>query len=206
VTIRHALVLATVALGTAVLSIAFFLRDGKPPARGDLFRGSEPPSDIKLPHFKLRSYTGVPIDSMALQQKVVLVTFLESKCETACPFIAGQIGRTMRRLEDAERSNVIALGISTHPTDDTPTRVRAFLRRERADGQLQYLIGSERELRRVWTAFRILPAFDSGDANTHSAPVRVYREGTWVATLHTGADLTADNLLHDVRVALTKDA
>ena len=168
-----------------------------------LYRGSEPPAGISLPAFKLRNYTRELVDSKALRQKVVLITFLESKCKEACPFIAGQIGRTLTRLGDAERSHVIAIGISTHPIDDTPARVRAFLRRERAEGKLKYLVGSEQELRPVWTAFQILPAFDSHDAEIHSAPVRIYQDGTWVATLHTGADLTTENLLHDVRVALT---
>jgi len=33
--------------------------------------------------------------------------------------------------------------------------------------------------------------------------VRIYdRDGVWVSTLHAGADLTTENLVHDVRVAL----
>jgi hypothetical protein len=55
----------------------------------------------------------------------------------------------------------------------------------------------------VWKAFHVLSALDSGDADTHSAPVRVFDpEGEWVATLHAGADLTPGNLAHDVREAL----
>jgi hypothetical protein len=37
----------------------------------------------------------------------------------------------------------------------------------------------------------------------HSAPVRIFdTNGVWVATLHSGADLSAENLAHDLRLAL----
>jgi cytochrome oxidase Cu insertion factor (SCO1/SenC/PrrC family) len=131
------------------------------------------------------------------------MTFLESKCREACPVIAAEIAQTLALLTPAERRQVAAVAVSTHPADDTPRSVRAFVKRHRLAGRLDYLIGSEGELRPVWKAFHVLSALDSGDADTHSAPVRVYSpEGEWVATLHAGADLTPGNLAHDVRVAL----
>jgi len=57
--------------------------------------------------------------------------------------------------------------------------------------------------RPIWTALQILPSLDSGQDSLHSAPLRIYdRSGTWVATLHAGADLSEENLLHDIRAAL----
>jgi cytochrome oxidase Cu insertion factor (SCO1/SenC/PrrC family) len=133
----------------------------------------------------------------------VLLTFLESKCKEACPIIASQLARAIERLTPEQRGQVVAIAISTHPTDDTPGSVRAFLRARRADGKLHYLVGSERELRPVWERFGVLSALDSGDADAHSASVRVYdRSGEWVASLHPGIDLAPANLVHDVRVAL----
>jgi hypothetical protein len=49
----------------------------------------------------------------------------------------------------------------------------------------------------------VLPALDSGSSDIHSAPVRVYdRGGVWVSTQNAGADLTPENLAHDLRLAL----
>lgn len=46
-------------------------------------------------------------------------------------------------------------------------------------------------------------AYETGNADTHSADVRVFdRNGKWVATLHAGADLTPANLAHDITTAL----
>jgi hypothetical protein len=59
----------------------------------------------------------------------------------------------------------------------------------------------------LWQTFQVLSSFESGDPDTHSAPVRVYgRDGVWLATLHADADLTASSLVHDVRVALARSS
>jgi cytochrome oxidase Cu insertion factor (SCO1/SenC/PrrC family) len=167
------------------------------------FRGSETPGSIRLPAFTLREWNGKPVASRDLHGKVVLVTFLETKCREACPVIADRIDMAVGRLSAAERGGVYALAISTHPRDDTPSNVREFLRVHRVLGELHYLIGTEGELRRVWRSFYILAALDSGDADTHSSPVRIFNpKGKWVSTLHPGVDLTAANLAHDLRLAL----
>ena len=58
-------------------------------------------------------------------------------------------------------------------------------------------------MRPVWKAFAVLPAVDTGNADVHSADVRVFnRNGIWVSTLHAGLDLTPGNLIHDIRLAL----
>ena len=167
------------------------------------YRGSITPGNIRLPAFTLKEWNGNRVNSRRLRGKVVLVTFLETKCEEACPIIADQIDMGIERLRASERRRVFAVAISTHPGDDTPANVREFLRVHRVLGDLHYLIGTETRLRPVWRSFHILPALDSGDANTHSAPVRIFnRSGKWVSTLHPGVDLTPANLAHDVRVAL----
>jgi len=166
------------------------------------FRGSRPPARVELPSFSLRDADGERVTSADLSGMVVLVTFLDTKCTQACPIIGEQLREGLALLDEDERRNTAAVAISVHPDDDTPAAVRAFLRRHRVEGALRYLIGSEAELRPVWRAFQVLPALDSGSSDIHSAPVRIFdRDGIWVSTLHTGADLTPENLAHDVRTA-----
>ncbi|MEX2210552.1 MAG: SCO family protein [Gaiellaceae bacterium] len=173
-------------------------------AAGDVaqFRGSVPPARIELPSFSLRDAEGRTVGDADLRGKVVLVTFLDTNCREACPIVAEQIRAALERLDEEERRDVAAVAISVHPGDDTPDAVRAFLRRHRVEGDLLYLIGTEAELRPVWEAFQVLPALDTGSSDIHSAPVRVFdRDGVWVSTLHAGADLTPENLAHDLRTA-----
>jgi protein SCO1 len=167
------------------------------------YRGSEVGPKLLLPTFTLHEWNGKRVSSEHLRDKVVLVTFLETKCREACPIIADQIGMGLQQLSPAERAKVYALAISTHPGDDTPANVREFLHAHRVQGRLHYLIGSESQLRPVWNSFYVLAAFDTGDANTHSASVRIFNgQGRWVSTQHPRVDLTPANLAHDVRIVL----
>lgn len=168
-----------------------------------LYRGSEPPARYELPRFSLRNYDGREVVSADLQGRVVVLTFLDSQCTDVCPILASQIGRTIDRLLPSERDEVTAVAISTDSGEDTPASVRAFLEKHRALGKLLYLGGPEQEIRSLWGRFQILASLESGEDTVHSAPVRIYdREGVWAATLHAGADLDEDNLLHDIRIAL----
>ncbi|MDQ2969238.1 MAG: SCO family protein [Actinomycetota bacterium] len=175
------------------------LASGPPPGR---YKGSEPPAQIQMPQFALRNYKGRFIRSRELLGKVTLVTFLDTDCTTKCPIIAAQIGDGLRLLTQEERRDVVPLAFSVNPARDTPRGVRAFLHRRQAEG-LDFLLGTVERLRPVWRSFHIVAAAETGNADIHSADVRVFdRRGIWVSTQHAGVDLTPSNLAHDLRVAL----
>ena len=158
-----------------------------------------------MPAFSLRNYDGRLVRSSDLRGRVTVLTFLDSQCTESCPVIAWTVARAFDALTPAEREDVRAVAISTDPAEDTRATVRRFLARNRAVGRLLYVGGgqAERELRSVWKSFYVLSSLESGQDTLHSAPVRIYdRTGTWVATLHAGADLGEANLVHDIRVAL----
>ena len=167
------------------------------------YRGSEPPSGIALPTFQLTSYRGTQVTSRELRGSIVLFTLLDSQCTDSCPILASTIARAIDTLTLEERARVRALAVTVDPAEDTPASVSRFLRAQRAQGRLDYLLGTEDELRPFWNALKILPSLDTGNDSLHSAPLRIYdRDGLWVATLHAGADLSDENLLHDIRTAL----
>jgi protein SCO1 len=172
------------------------------------YRGSEPPAGIHLPDFALRDVvSGRSVRTGDLDGRVVLVTFLDTDCSEQCPIIAGQIGAALSRLDEEARAKTRAVAISVNPLIDTRASVMRFLREHRVRGELRYLSGTLRELRPVWRDFHILSAYETGDADTHSADVRTFDPtGEWVATLHAGADLTPENLAHDIVTALTDSA
>jgi cytochrome oxidase Cu insertion factor (SCO1/SenC/PrrC family) len=176
---------------------------GKATSRPADYRGSVPPPGIHAPDFALRSYRGPVVRMSHLRGKVVLVTFLDSKCTESCPIIASVIAIALHRLTPPERRRVEAIAITVQPHIDTLASIRRFLSARRALGVLDFLIGSVRQLRPVWKAYFILPAIDTGSADIHSADVRVFdRAGVWVSTMHTAVDLTPTNLVHDIRTAL----
>jgi protein SCO1/2 len=195
------LVLAALAAAAAAIALALFAFGGN--GEREAYRGSIPPEQITAPDFALRDAEGRRVRMGDLRGNVVLVTFLDAQCRESCPLIASSLALGVRRLSGEERAQVVALGISVDPVEDTPAAVRSFLARHRAEGALRYLVGPERELRSVWKDFGVAASAETGVDELHSAPVRIFdREGVWVATLHAGVDLTPQNLAHDVRIAL----
>jgi protein SCO1 len=170
------------------------------------YRGSRPPGGIEAANFSLRSYAGGEVRMSDLRDKAVALTFLDAQCEESCPVIAATAARSLELLAPDERARVALVAITTDPAEDTPAAVRSFLRRYRADGALDYLIGPAGAVRRTWRDYGVLSSEGSGSDSLHSAPVRVYAPGgEWVSTLRAGLDLTPRDLAHDLRVALGKD-
>jgi protein SCO1 len=167
------------------------------------YRGSEPPPDIRLPAFRLASYRGPVVSTRSLRGKVAVVTFLDTKCTDKCPILANQVAAGLRRIPSDQRRRVAAFAISVNPKIDTPRSIQRFLARRHALAELDFLRGSIAEMRPVWKAFHILSAYETGNADVHSADVRIFdRRGEWVSTLHAGVDLNAENLSEDILAAL----
>ena len=200
---RLALVAAAAALVAVVAGVLFVARAD---SGGDRpFLGSRPPLGIVAPDFALRDENGRLVRMRDLRGRVVLLTFLDTRCTDACPIIGHQLSRAYALLTPSERRRVVAVAISVNPYADTPARVRTFLRRQDAVGIVRYLTGSERELRRVWRSYYVLASLDTGDSNTHSSPLRIFdRDGVWVSTLRPELDLTPRNVVHDAREALRR--
>jgi cytochrome oxidase Cu insertion factor (SCO1/SenC/PrrC family) len=204
---RRLLVLAVVALLAAGGTVGGLLATRGPSERTlappGLYRGSIPPAGIRAPDFTLHSYRGPSVRMGDLRGKVVLVTFLDTACRDKCPIITAVIGTTWPLLTPTERQRVDALAITVLPQIDTPARIKIFLRQRHALAALDWLTGPPSELPKVWKDYAILPAAQTGNANIHSASVRLFdRQGIWVSSLHDGVDLTPANLAHDIRVAL----
>ena len=205
---KLALAGAIAAIVALAVTVAVVLHDRAEVAAGPSsgkFRGIEEPPGIMLPAFTLKSYDGRVVKASDLRGKIAIVTFLDTKCKEACPIVASVAAAAVDALTPSERLDVVAVAITSDPRVDTPAAIRAFLGRRHALRRIDYLIGPISRLKRIWRSFLVLSSFDSGDANVHSAPVRVYsRGGEWLATEHVGVDLTSANLVHDVRLAMRR--
>ena len=131
------------------------------------------------------------------------MTFLDTKCRAECPIVAPLMGEGLKRLSADEREQVVALAITSDPTDDTPASVDEFLERLKVRGLLRYLVGPVDVMEPIWREFAVTSSYETGIADLHSIPVRIFTpDGTWVSTLNSGADLTPANLANDLRAAL----
>ncbi|HLM85376.1 MAG TPA: SCO family protein [Solirubrobacteraceae bacterium] len=107
------------------------------------------------PALALHNYLGQPINIDSYRGKAVLVTFLYTSCPDICPLIASNLGVAQNMMGAARASKVQMIAVSVDPRGDTPKAVAAFLARHGLTGRMQYLIGSARELARVWKAWGV---------------------------------------------------
>jgi protein SCO1/2 len=118
------------------------------------FVGSVLTPRIQAPPLALRSYRGSEVRLSRFRGKVVLLTFLYTHCPDVCPLIAGNL-RVVHEQIHNEASRVEMLAVSTDPRGDTPRIVKKFLKARGVTGQLDYLIGSQAELRPVWRRWHV---------------------------------------------------
>jgi protein SCO1/2 len=113
----------------------------------------EPPSPA--PPIALHNYLGQPVNIADYRGKAVLVTFLYTNCPDVCPLIASDLRVAQNLMSPAVRAKTQIIAVSVDPKGDTPKAVAAFLARHGMTGRMQYLIGSAKELGRVWEAWGV---------------------------------------------------
>lgn len=157
------------------------------------FRGASMPPGIRTPAFRLTDEYGRRVSMAQYRGKPLVVTFLYTRCKQICPLQAQMIRGALDDLEQ----DVPALALSLDPARDTRARARAFNRRAKLTGRLRWVLGTRRELQRLWRGFAIRPYL--GD-NGHQAYITLVdgRGLQRVAVLAT--QTSPEDLAHDIRV------
>jgi protein SCO1 len=107
------------------------------------------------PPLALHNYLGQPVNIASYKGKAVLVTFLYTSCPDVCPLITSNLRVALNLMGPKLASKVQIIAVSVDPRGDTPKAVAAFLARHGMTGRMQYLIGSAKELARVWKAWGV---------------------------------------------------
>jgi protein SCO1/2 len=107
------------------------------------------------PPIRLHNYLGQPVNIDSYRGKAVLVTFLYTSCPDICPLITSNLRVALNLMGKAKAAKVQIIAVSVDPRGDTPKAVAAFLARHGMTGRMQYLIGSAKELARVWKAWGV---------------------------------------------------
>jgi protein SCO1/2 len=107
------------------------------------------------PPLKLRNYLGQPVNIDQYRGKPVLITFVYTHCPDVCPLMISnlRVAQNLMGKDGPQKAQVIA--VSVDAKGDTPKTVKAFLKAHEMTGRMQYLIGSQQELARVWKAWGV---------------------------------------------------
>jgi protein SCO1/2 len=151
------------------------------------------------PPLRLRNYLGQPVDIAKYGGKPALVTFIYTHCPDVCPLITSnlRVAQNLLGADGPAKAQVIAVSVDSKG-DDRRT-VTAFLKAHEMTGRMQYLIGSTRELARVWRAWGVGSERDAKnpDLVEHSGVIYGITASGKRATLYSARFKPAD-VAHDV--------
>lgn len=162
------------------------------------FAGSVASPPEQEPPLQLRNYKGEHVNIASYRGKAVLVTFIYTHCPDVCPLIVSNF-HTAQALLGAQSSKAQIVAVSVDPRGDTPKTVAKFLAAHQMTGRMQYLIGSSKELARVWKAWGVGSERDahSPELVEHTGLVYGISASGKVMTLYPGNYKPAE-IAHDV--------
>jgi protein SCO1/2 len=138
------------------------------------FAGTQAKPRKPAPPLALGDSFGRPVDLQRFRGKAVIVTFVYVNCPDVCPLILDNLRIAQSEL-GAAAEDLRILAVSVDPEGDTAMAVNAFLKAHRITRRIRYLIGSRRELERVWSDWSIVskrsPRRNDPDFVEHSAMV-----------------------------------
>ena len=104
------------------------------------------------PEPRLPDQTGRLV-TLRRERRVVLLTFLDSRCRSSCPVEGRMLASVARRLPPRLRPELVV--VSVDPWADSPASARHFVVKSRWSGRWHWLLGTPTTLRPVWSAYQI---------------------------------------------------
>lgn len=169
------------------------------PAVARALLGPRMPAHFAAGDFTLRDQDGRALALRATRGRVVVMTFLHSRCHSTCVVTAQTIRGALDDL-GAARSGVVPVVLSVAPREDTPRHVRAFLRVQHA-GFLHYLTGPVPALQAAWKRYGVHPLTQGED---HTAFVFLIDRRGIIRVGFPATGMTSEDLAHDLRVLLAE--
>jgi cytochrome oxidase Cu insertion factor (SCO1/SenC/PrrC family) len=112
------------------------------------------PGSRRAPGFALETSAGRLVSLRSQRGRIVLLTFLDSRCTRACPLEGRLLTDVQRRLRGTNvRPSLLV--VTVDPWGDTSQSSRAFMRKAGWVLPWHWLGGSPRELRPVWRTYGV---------------------------------------------------
>ena len=119
------------------------------------YQGTE--LDGIAPDFRLTDQNGTFVGLSDFRGKVVVLTFMDSKCKDTCPLTAADFRKAYRHLGADETSQVVFLGVNVNVQANTTADVLETTHEWQLDKipNWHFLTGSREELGPVWKDYAI---------------------------------------------------
>lgn len=138
----------------------------------DIYEGTQ--IDGTAPDFQLVDQNGQTVALSDFQGQVVVLTFLDSRCQDTCPLTAADLRRTHQALGDTAHL-VVFLGVNVNVNANTLADITAATQEWHLDeiSTWHFLMGNPTELETVWQSYgiEVIPPADEGGDLSHSPGV-----------------------------------
>ena len=114
----------------------------------------------EAPDFRLTDQNGSAINLSDFRGKVVVLTFMDSKCQDTCPLTAAQLRQAYRQFDRNEANQVAFIGINVNNEANTITDVYEITKTWRLEEipGWHFLTGSRQDLEVIWRDYAIAVA------------------------------------------------
>ncbi len=175
--------IGTAALGTAVL--AWATHGGRAFTAGTARRLAVSEHPVTVPGLRLQLQTGTEARLRELEGKLVVATFIYTRCRTMCPLLGVRMATIRDELPDtAMAADVHLLSLSFNPARDGPERLSAYGGRYGADPAHWWVARPRGGLDRVLDELGVVVLPDGNGGFRHNAAFYVIdRQGRLVAII-----------------------
>ena len=114
----------------------------------------------EAPDFRLTDQNGSVINLSDFRGKVVVLTFMDSKCQDTCPLTAAQLRQAYRQFDRNEANQVAFIGINVNNEANTIADVYEITKTWHLDEVpiWHFLTGSRQDLEVIWRDYAIAVA------------------------------------------------
>ena len=111
----------------------------------------------EAPDFRLTDQNGSAINLSDFRGKVVVLTFMDSKCQDTCPLTAAQLRQAYRQFDRNEADQVAFIGINVNSEANTIADVYENTKTWRLEEipSWHFLTGSRQDLETIWRDYGI---------------------------------------------------
>jgi protein SCO1 len=126
----------------------------------------------EAPDFRLTDQHGSSVSLSDFREKVVVLTFMDSKCTDTCPITAVHFREVYKQLDKSEAGQVVFLGVNVNVEASTVKDVLETTQDWRLDEipDWHFLTGSRKELEPVWTDYKVSAAHSSDRSSIMHTP------------------------------------
>ena len=140
----------------AIGALIFLDGCGNDQSEPDEFNGTVLKDAEPSPQFNLTNQVGQYVSLESLRGRVVVLSFLYTRCPDVCPIITTQLREVQAQLPEGE-SGVEFVAISVDPARDTVEAAQDYLERWELEEEWQYLVGDLATLEPIWKSYFVDP-------------------------------------------------